>query len=107
VGGAPRRKERERVDVALTGAETDTQMDVGDRVLGFAGRAGLGDGVAFRACAPRRTRNAPRCVSDTLYSANEIVTVVPFMGTEPANVTSPAAGARTAEPPSATSTPRC
>jgi hypothetical protein len=23
-------------------------MDVGDRVLGFAGRAGLGDGVAFR-----------------------------------------------------------
>jgi hypothetical protein len=47
-------------------------------------------------------------VSDTLYSPNEIVTVVPFVGTEPANVTSPVAGARTAEePPSATSIPRC
>jgi len=43
-----------------------------------------------------------------LYSAKEMVTVVPFVATDPANVTSPAAGARTSEEPStATSIPRC
>jgi hypothetical protein len=47
-------------------------------------------------------------VSDTLYSPNEMVTVVPFVATEPANVTSPVAGARTPEePPIAMSIPRC
>jgi hypothetical protein len=42
---------------------------------------------------PLRTRSRPRCVSDTLWSANEIVTVTPFVGSVPANVTSPEIGA--------------
>ena len=58
--------------------------------------------------APRRTRSVPRCVSETLYSPNEIVTVRPFVGTDPAKVTSPVAGARIAGAlPSATSMPLC
>jgi len=47
-------------------------------------------------------------VSETLYSPKEIVTVKPFVGTDPAKVTSPVAGARiTGALPSATSMPRC
>jgi hypothetical protein len=57
---------------------------------------------------PRRTRSAPRCVSDTLVSPYAIVTVRPCVGTWPANVTSPATGARTDLAPSrAMSSPRC
>ncbi len=51
---------------------------------------------------------APRCVSVTAQpSSVRIDTVRPFVGSEPANVTRPAAGARTSEPAGpATSIPR-
>src|SRR5579884_3199622 len=59
--------------------------------------------------APFATASVPRCVSVTASaSAVRIVTDLPLVGTEPANVTSPAAGATTAVPAGApTSTPRC
>jgi hypothetical protein len=43
--------------------------------------------------SPLLTRSRPRCVSDALCSPNEIVTVTPFLGSVPANVTSPEIGA--------------
>ena len=58
--------------------------------------------------SPRRTCSVPRWVSETFASRTAIVTVRPFVGTAPANVTSPATGARIgADPSSATSIPRC
>lgn len=59
--------------------------------------------------SPRLTRSGPRWVSETLYPpVAAIVTVRPCVGTCPANVTSPDAGARTTRaPPRAMSTPRC
>ncbi len=59
--------------------------------------------------SPFATPVEPRCVSVTAYpSAVVIVTDRPESGTVPANVTSPAAGARTDAPASApTSMPRC
>ncbi len=59
--------------------------------------------------APRFTVIRPTCVSEALKpSAVAIVTVRPWVGTWPANVTSPETGARTEpEPPTATSIPRC
>lgn len=58
--------------------------------------------------APRRTRRAPRWVKETLVSPSSMVTVSPCVGTCPANVTSPATGARTERAsPRAMSTPRC
>ena len=60
-------------------------------------------------CSPRLTRSAPRCVSDALYpSSVAIVTVNPWVGSDPAKVTSPETGASAvAAVPSATSMPRC
>jgi hypothetical protein len=40
-GGAPRRKEAERVDVRLGGADTDAEVHVGHRVLRLPRRSGL------------------------------------------------------------------
>ena len=47
-GGAPRRKEGERVDVGLGGADADAEVDVRNAVLGVACRAGFGKDVALR-----------------------------------------------------------
>lgn len=44
-GGAPRRKQTERVDVRLVRAGTDPEMDVGHVVLGVSRRPGLGERV--------------------------------------------------------------
>ncbi len=59
--------------------------------------------------APRLTSSVPRWVRDALCPSRvAIVTVRPCVGTCPANVTSPPAGARTTlAPPRAMSTPRC
>jgi len=59
--------------------------------------------------APFFTTNEPRCVSVTDQpSGVSIVTDLPLVGTVPANVTMPPAGARTVDPTSpATSIPRC
>jgi hypothetical protein len=59
--------------------------------------------------SPRPTSNCPRWVSDALCPLGvTMVTVVPWVGTWPANETSPDAGARTARAPSsAMSRPRC
>jgi len=59
--------------------------------------------------APRLTSSVPRCVRDALCpSVVTIVTVVPCVGTWPANEISPVAGARTMRAsPSAMSIPRC
>jgi hypothetical protein len=55
------------------------------------------------------TPSAPTCVTVTAYPSDvEIVIVSPCVGTLPANVTVPAAGARIASAASApTSMPRC
>jgi hypothetical protein len=45
-GGSPRRQERQRIDVRVA-ADPNAEMHVGDVVLGDAGRAGLGDGIAL------------------------------------------------------------
>ena len=59
-------------------------------------------------CWPRLTRSAPRWVSEALWSPTAIVTVRPWVGTSPAKVISPDAGARTLfAPASAMSIPRC
>ena len=47
-GCAPRRKERERIDVRLARADADAEMDVRNGMLRFAGRTGVGDHIAFR-----------------------------------------------------------
>ena len=47
-GGAPRRKEGERVDVGLGGADADAQVDVRNAVLGLACWARLGKDVVLR-----------------------------------------------------------
>src|SRR5918911_718443 len=59
--------------------------------------------------SPFATPIEPRCVSVTAYpSGVRIVSDVPFVGTVPANVTVPAAGASTGEPAAPPmSTPRC
>ncbi len=59
--------------------------------------------------SPRRTSSVPRWVSDARWPSGVVtVTVSPWVGTCPAKVTSPAAGARTLRPASsATSIPRC
>src|SRR5216683_30006 len=58
---------------------------------------------------PSETEIEPRCVSVTAYpSAVVIVRLLPEVGTVPANVTVPAAGATTTTPAAApTSMPRC
>ncbi len=58
--------------------------------------------------SPTETVIDPRCVSVTAQpSSVRIDTVRPFVGSDPANVTRPAAGARTSEPGGpATSIPR-
>src|SRR5581483_11853047 len=65
--------------------------------------------AASATVVPSATEIDPRCVSVTAKpSAVVIVTVSPDPGTNPANVTTPAAGARTVSPGSAaTSIPRC
>src|SRR3954465_12165863 len=59
--------------------------------------------------APAASVREPRCVSVTAYpSAVAIVRLVPEVGTTPANVTVPAAGAATTAPATALmSMPRC
>jgi hypothetical protein len=58
-GGASRRKEREWVDVGLIRADADTEVDVGDGVLGLARRAGVGEDVPLRdRGAARHTQRA-------------------------------------------------
>jgi len=58
--------------------------------------------------APFATEISPRCVTETAYPSNWIVTVRPEVGTIPANDTAPDAGARTGSPLApATSIPRC
>jgi hypothetical protein len=46
VGGTPRREQGERVDVPVI-ADAHSEMDVGNRMLGLAGRPGGGDRVAL------------------------------------------------------------
>lgn len=45
VGGSPRRKERERIDVRVTVADTNPEVDVRHVVLRVSGWSGLSDGV--------------------------------------------------------------
>ena len=70
---------------------------------------GSASGSPSRTESPRCTSSGPRWVSETLKPSDvSIVTVRPCVGTLPANVTSPSAGARTdTASPSAMSTPRC
>lgn len=77
--------------------------------------SGSPDGPGSETASPSSTRapffttRGPRWVSDTRCPSDVVmVTVSPWVGTVPANVTSPLAGARTARaPPSSTSIPRC
>jgi hypothetical protein len=64
-------------------------------------------GSASATPSPELTAIVPRCSSVTAYPSGVlIVTVQPFLGSQPANDTCPAAGARTAEPaPPPTSIP--
>jgi hypothetical protein len=66
-------------------------------------------GAPSATSAPFDTPSEPRCVSVTeSASAVRIETLLPLVGTVPANVTSPAAGATTVVPVAAPmSTPRC
>ena len=47
VGGTPRRKQFEWVDVGLGHGEPDAEMQIRDVVLSLTGRAGVGDGIAL------------------------------------------------------------
>ena len=59
VGGSPRRKERERVDVGVAGALTDAEVDVCGQVLHVAGWAGLRDHVALGNCRAATDAQCP------------------------------------------------
>lgn len=53
-------------------------MNIRDGLLGLAGLTGIGDRLTLGERRSRRTRSAPRWMSDALYpSAVEIVTVSP------------------------------
>lgn len=51
-GGTPRRKEGKWVDVGVSRADTDAEMDVRSAVLGLARRPGIGEDVALRDDVP-------------------------------------------------------
>ena len=65
-GGSPRRKERERIDVRVTVADANPEVDVGHVVLRVSGWSGLGDGVSLlharTAPDPERPEVGERCL---------------------------------------------
>ena len=65
-GGSPRRKERERIDVRVTVAHANPEVDVRHVVLRVSGWSGLGDGVSLlharTAPDPERPEVGERCL---------------------------------------------
>ncbi|GIU94299.1 MAG: hypothetical protein KatS3mg012_0756 [Gaiellaceae bacterium] len=109
-GAAPRGGSRVSGSTYVSAAPTRTpRWTYGRSCSTSPDGPGSATGSPSRTRAPARTRSGPRWVSDALSPvAVRTVTVSPCVGTRPANVTSPATGARMGSvPTSAMSTPRC